>query len=351
VTIEPSIPKTAKVSEAGLTGFSSALTGSPMTPACDRPALTLCGAGRSHVNAQLKSDAGPAPAANNRGMRVVRHPSVAAFADQVLPWLLRDPVRNNIAASLILSRAEGRHPVEDGALWLGVYDGDDVVSVALRTPPHDLVLTSADSRAVAALVEWCAERLPRLSGTNGPVDVTDGFARRWSELTGATATVEVGHRLFRLDRVTAPDGVPGRLRPAAPDDRELLYQWVAGFYREAVPHENAAGLTDAVDRRLSAGEISIWQDAEPVSMLWTNAPVAGVVRVSGVYTPPAARGHGYASALVAQVSQRTLDAGSIACCLYTDLANPTSNKIYQAIGYEPVQDARLWRYTYQGDGS
>jgi uncharacterized protein len=279
-------------------------------------------------------------------MRVVRHSSVAAFADQVLPLLLRDPVGNNIAAQLILSRAQGSQPVEDDAVWLGVYDGEALVSVALRIPPHDLVLTKADSRVVTALVEWCAEHLPRLAGSNGPVPVTDDFARRWADLTGATATVETGHRLFRLDQVTAPHGVPGESRPAGPDDAERLYRWIDGFYREAVPHENAAGLIEAVDRRLSAGELWVWQDGEPVSMLWTNTPVAGVVRIGGVYTPPPARGHGYASALVAGVSRRTLDGGAAACCLFTDLANPTSNKIYQAIGYEPVQDGRLWRYAY-----
>ena len=83
-------------------------------------------------------------------------------------------------------------------------------------------------------------------------------------------------------------------------------------------------------------------------MLWTNPPTAGVVRVSGVYTPVERRGHGYASACVAAVSQHELDSGAVACSLYTDLANPTSNKIYQAIGYQPVEDARQWAFAYPG---
>ena len=58
-----------------------------------------------------------------------------------------------------------------------------------------------------------------------------------------------------------------------------------------------------------------------------------------VYTPPELRGHGYASAVVAALSQRLLDAGHQYCALYTDLANPTSNSIYQKIGYTPVSDA------------
>ena len=62
------------------------------------------------------------------------------------------------------------------------------------------------------------------------------------------------------------------------------------------------------------------------------------MRVGPVYTPPEDRGHGWASALVAEGTQWLLDEGREWVCLYTDLSNPTSNRIYQAIGYEPVLD-------------
>jgi predicted GNAT family acetyltransferase len=68
--------------------------------------------------------------------------------------------------------------------------------------------------------------------------------------------------------------------------------------------------------------------------------------VGPVYTPPEARRHGYASALVAHVSQDLLDGGRRFVFLYTDLANPTSNHIYQEIGYRPVADA--YQYTFSG---
>jgi hypothetical protein len=47
---------------------------------------------------------------------------------------------------------------------------------------------------------------------------------------------------------------------------------------------------------------------------------------------------------VAAVSQSQLDAGRRSLYLFTDLANPTSNHIYQAIGYEPVRDVADWRF-------
>ena len=64
----------------------------------------------------------------------------------------------------------------------------------------------------------------------------------------------------------------------------------------------------------------------------------GVSRVQLVFTPPELRGHGFASACVAVVTARELAAGRTPM-LYTDLTNPTSNAIYQRIGYRWVTEA------------
>ena len=60
--------------------------------------------------------------------------------------------------------------------------------------------------------------------------------------------------------------------------------------------------------------------------------------------PPAQRKRGYASACVATLSHLLLNRGYEFCMLYTDLTNPTSNAIYQAIGYEPVIDSTMYRF-------
>jgi predicted GNAT family acetyltransferase len=64
--------------------------------------------------------------------------------------------------------------------------------------------------------------------------------------------------------------------------------------------------------------------------------VAGSVRIQAVYTPSPHRRHGYAAALTAEASGRARRAGADEVVLFTDLANPTSNAVYQRIGYQPV---------------
>ncbi len=129
-----------------------------------------------------------------------------------------------------------------------------------------------------------------------------------------------------------PRPAAGTLRVATSEDRTLLVGWMRDFAVEA-------GLTGAdlaaslVDGRLARGSLFVWEDGGAASMLGIEQAVAGVVRVGPVYTPPERRRRGYAGSAVAAASRRALAGGAHACMLFTDLANPTSNKIYAEVGY------------------
>jgi GNAT superfamily N-acetyltransferase len=287
---------------------------------------------------------------------------VIVFADRVLPHLLADPVRNNLTCGLILRRRDGRAPAEPDGQWLWVCDNSgELCGVAAHAPPYPLLLTDMPPAAVDALadhlatdhptavhptaVQRTADGRPMLPGVNGPSALAARFARRFAAATGCTARMDVGLRMLRLETVRPPAHVSGRLREAVPADRDLLVAWSAAVMAEAL-QEDPADPAVPVDLRLSRpGLLWIWEDGgTPVSKAYRTEPVLGVTRVSGVYTPPELRGRGYASACVAGLSQAALDSGIKQCALFTDLANPTSNKIYQALGYEPVVDAQVWRF-------
>jgi predicted GNAT family acetyltransferase len=179
---------------------------------------------------------------------------------------------------------------------------------------------------------------------SGPVETVRLLAKLWADKAGRPMRVTSRQRLHRLDRVTPAPPTSGAWRLARADDRELLIEWAYAFADDvgmSLAHSPAPG----VDATIAAGHAFLWEDeGERVSHVGTHAPVAGVPRVGPVYTPPARRGRGYATALTAVVSQRWLDDGATACSLYTDLANPTSNKIYAAIGYKPVLDVEVHTY-------
>jgi predicted GNAT family acetyltransferase len=206
--------------------------------------------------------------------------------------------------------------------------------------------------AVQAVVDELVTERPDLIGVIGVLSTAAAFAECWQQATGATATPGVDQRLYSLTDVIPAVGVPGRARPAAPADRHLLIDWSQAFHDEAVPDHPHENLADIVDRRIGDGTYVIWEvDGLAVSFAGVSLPSAGVSRIGPVYTPPAERRHGYASAVTAAASRRALDGGAAHCMLYTDLANPTSNAIYQALGYRPVCDAREYVFSYPAGGA
>jgi len=147
--------------------------------------------------------------------------------------------------------------------------------------------------------------------------------------------------------VIPPRPAPGHCREVDERDRSLLTAWCSAFHAEALPHTpppDPAAAADLMLRR--AGRVAyLWEDAgEVVALAGAGGPTPRGVRIGPVYTPPDRRGRGYASNLVAEVSQRQLAAGRSFCFLFTDLANPTSNHIYQSIGYMPVIDVDQYQF-------
>ncbi len=182
----------------------------------------------------------------------------------------------------------------------------------------------------------------------GPVDHARRFAELWQKRTGRVAELHTAERAFRLTKVIPPRSIAGAMRLAEARDRALIVAWLVAFGAEALretrdPAEMASFADRLIDRR-GGRALYLWEDARPVSMTLASAVTPHGSRIGAVYTPPELRGRGYASALVAGVSQLELDRGRRFCFLFTDLANPTSNKIYQAIGYEPVCDVDDYRF-------
>jgi len=141
-----------------------------------------------------------------------------------------------------------------------------------------------------------------------------------------------------LSEVTDPlRPSPGQLRLATDDERELLTGWEEAFAIEAdvaVSSEAAR----SVARRLAHGAQFVWDDAGPVATLALSPAVSGTVRIGPVYTPPEHRRRGYATSAVAAASRHAPAAGARRCMLFTDLANPTSNRIYATVGFRRFAD-------------
>jgi uncharacterized protein len=225
--------------------------------------------------------------------------------------------------------------------------GGRVVGAALRTPPHNLALSEIDDLAsLPPLVVDLHATYGSLPGVLGPKVAAAELARLWEAATGVRGRLAVSKRIYRASGAEAPADVPGRPRPYAAADRAVVVAWLVAFAAEAHPHEAPDDPQELVERRLAdpAGGFLLWDDGGAVSLAGYGAPTAHGIRVGPVYTPPALRGRGYASALVAELTRDLLAGGHGFCCLFTDLANTTSNRIYQRVGYRGVTDVDQWAF-------
>ncbi|MEU1018650.1 GNAT family N-acetyltransferase [Streptomyces sp. NPDC005898] len=239
-------------------------------------------------------------------------------------------------------RVSGLQAYGEGAPLFGTYadDAGRVQGAFLRTPPHRLMVSPVTVEAADALARQLAEVTGDLPGVGADQDTARAFAQAWAKHTGATATPGFRQRLYRLGTLTPPEPAPpGRARVAEERDRELLARWHREF-GEAVGEPPAMDSGAWVSARLAYGGVTLWEtpDGTPAAMAGVTRRTAGQVRVAPVYTPATLRGRGYGGAATVAVTRAALDAGADEVLLFTDLANPTSNGLYQRIGYRPVRD-------------
>ncbi len=261
--------------------------------------------------------------------------SASEFQATTFPFLQRDPVLHTIIMSNVAERASGTYPPEAGTSYFASVhdDAGEVIGVAMRTPERPVYLGALREDLAAEIAETYAGLVPDLGGVAGDRAAVRTFASRWAELRGTTGTESRGTRLHKLGTLT-PLSATGAPRPMRFDDIRVAAEWMSdGFADEPGVHD-----LRWATRQLEMGTLWFWEvDGEPVSMVGYHLPIFGVCRVGPVYTPPDRRRNGYAGALTADVSAKILAQGHQAC-LYTDLANPTSNKIYAEAGYFPVAD-------------
>ena len=283
-------------------------------------------------------------------MEVLRYHDPAAFYGRTEPFLVRDEACNNLLLGIGAGLVRNPTRFEHAPYMAAIEEDGAVVAVTLRTPPHRLILSRvAAPVALPLLAERVREEYPALPGVLAPAEIAGDFARAWRRVSGQPYRKGVAERIFRLEQVRPVSGVPGELRRATPADRGFLLEWYAAFHAEAVGPVEAGDLERierSLDDRMSAepGGLYVWHDGRPVSMAGASGPTPTGIRIGPVYTPPEHRGRGYASACVAALSELMLRSGRSACFLFTDLSNPTSNRIYRAIGYEPVCDVDAYEF-------
>jgi predicted GNAT family acetyltransferase len=270
---------------------------------------------------------------------------VDAFADRAWDLLAASPAEQTVALTIVQSLRAGHRWSDTAPVFAWYLDGAEVRGAVCMTPPFELLLAAVPDHALSELVAALRAEDVRLPGVNGDVPTVERFAAAWLAGTALHARTVFEQRLYALERLCPPQSPPpGRVRAGADADLDLATQWLRAFQEEAgVP---ATDVRSAARAGIDERRLWLWEDeaGAAVALAARTVPAAGVSRVAPVYTPPASRRRGYGAAITAACTADALECGAAHVVLFTDLANPTPNAIYQRLGYRPLADRRVVRF-------
>jgi len=273
--------------------------------------------------------------------------AIEAFHAAASPFLLEKEAEYGLMLGLICTYLNNP-PTVLPFMALTYEDGEP--SFAALYTGVCVILTRGRTSDIEALVETLESRGIAVNGVVGPQTEVDSFSKQWCSRKGCMVKSITNQRIYEVREVIPAVNVHGSWRVARTSDFDLVLAWMEEFHREAVPDQpySLDALRNSLALRIGIGTMFLWeQDAHPVAMAGISRPTPRTYTVNAVYTPPEHRRNGYATVLVAAISEFALSLGKEAAVLYTDLSNPTSNSIYTKIGYKPVCDSENRWFRYQ----
>lgn len=271
-------------------------------------------------------------------MKLYQFNDVGQFYDRVKDYLLQLEAQHCLMLGILDNLINSPELYNKNPYLASVEVENEVVAVALKTPPYKLVLSKiANWGALQAIAQDLYISQVPIPGVTSLAEEAQAFAQIWQKFATKAYRSLMQLRIHQLQTLQPIERARGYLRHAAEGDRSLLVDWYKAFSLEAIGRIEINPIR-FVEHHLHHETIYVWEDEIPVSMVCCSRSTPNGKCISYVYTPPESRRRGYATSCVAQLSQNFLDRGCQYCFLFTDVANPTSNHIYQTIGYQPVGD-------------
>lgn len=287
-------------------------------------------------------------------MNITKFDDPIHYQSKVKDYLLEHEAENNLPLGILSSVIAGEF-VEAPPYMALVEDHGEPQLILMRTPPYPALFSFEPNFIDEEIVDLVIGDLlndsgDELTGMTGNKALVSRMTESWQLATGKQAVLKMAMRIYKLEQVNPISGVPGSMRSTNDKDESLLLEWYGNFHRDALQEEpDSDQVKKQVERYLNADPVlrgmMIWEvGGKPVSMSGYTGPTPHGIRIGAVYTPPEIRRQGYASACVAELSQHLLNQGFRFCFLFTDLLNPTSNHIYQQVGYNPVNDVDTYDF-------
>ncbi len=285
-------------------------------------------------------------------MKALFYEDINKFYDLAFPFLLNHEIENGLLLVILNSLKRNIHRYgEDQPLLLTLTKRNNIKLITIRTPPYDLLISYTDELdIIEILVEYLFKRKEKLPGVLGFKEAADKFARLWCKKSNLDSYLLRNERVFKLEEVSEDTLGINKFHVATKEYEKIVLKWAREMLKEALSDITKKELDRNINNFKEEFESNnsqiflLFDDNEPVSMARKAGKSPNGNAINLVYTPPSLRRRGYATECVAKLSKVLLEEGNNYCFLFTDLSNPTSNSIYQKIGYRPVIDENHYKF-------
>lgn len=275
-------------------------------------------------------------------MQFTQYENASQFERVARPFLNENEDVYSLFDGVLQGIKAGRY---QNPLMATVNKGNQVLALIQMTPPHPLHLIISEEAQMEGILDFATKELFTrnftISSVVGLKSVVNRYANKWQELSQCKIKVLMDQGVYRLDEVNRTlKKSSGTWRYATKEDISLIESWYQAFEMDTgLKISPLQIIKERVKQFLQDEEIFLWEDQEEVvSIMKKSRPTEQGITVSFVYTPKEHRKKGYARTMVAAGSEELLKHYKF-CVLYTDMLNPTSNKIYQEIGYQKIADS------------
>lgn len=281
-------------------------------------------------------------------MTLKKYSSPNQYLSENLALLEQNEALNSLLLGLALDNAKKE---SDGSLYLSILDDSgEILLSGMKTPGRNLIIYGDELEVenfVPALADFLQREQIKLPGIIGSKNLSLALAESLADRLSWQYEVVYKQLVYELTSVKHIPPHSGQLRQASLQDLDLVSAWMHVFLIEALNEDDQETARQSAVKKIGNGEVYLWQTDTIVSMCCIARPTQNGVTINYVYTPVEHRKKGYGTKIVAEVSHIMLkEQGYRFCTLFTDMENPTSNSIYQTIGYEPIGEFRMLQFIH-----
>lgn len=276
-------------------------------------------------------------------MNVFLETSIKRYLERVESLLLKQEANNNLMLGL-LERGKNNIGIFTDGIRLGIVEekGEPIYAF-MQTPPNKWILAKVDhldEKVIPAVAHFLHKHKYPVPGVLGPRKQAEAFVQLWKSLTGKKAVLSMDQLIYQLDNVRVEPDANGEMIQALDEHLPMVRDWIYQFGKEAKMMITKPQADSAARNYIQHGTLYLWKtNNELVSMANNSRRTRHGATINAVFTPDEHKRKGYATNVVAALSQKLLDDGFQFCSLYTDQSNPTSNSIYKKIGYYEIGES------------